>query len=286
MAAKKSGLGKGLSSLFSENAILDEGSAVKLKINEIEPNRDQPRKEFRDEALAELSDSISQHGVLQPLLVRPMLEGGYQLVAGERRWRAARMAGLTEVPVVIRSMTDREMMELALIENLQREDLNPVEEAEGYRQLMETYELTQEDVARIVGKSRPAVSNAMRLLGLPSEVLAMVGTGDLSSGHARCLLSFPSEKIAEIAQETVKKGWTVRDLERLSKTMNRKPRTVPVKENTGRRNVYLDEVELALGAQLGRRVRVIGTGTSGTLEVEFYDLDDLHDLAERLGREI
>lgn len=285
MAAKKSGLGKGLGSLFSENAIIDEGSAVKLKINEIEPNRDQPRKEFDEAALAELSDSISQHGVLQPLLVRPLLDGGYQLVAGERRWRAARMAGLTEVPVVIRSMTDREVMELALIENLQREDLNPVEEAEGYRHLMESYDLTQEDVARIVGKSRPAVSNAMRLLALPSDVLKMVSNGTLSSGHARCLLAFPQEQIAQLAHDATQKGWTVRDLERMAKAQNRKPRKAAQPEGITRRNTYLDEVELALNAELGRRVKVVSNGNGGTLEVEFYNLDDLRDLAERLGRE-
>lgn len=285
MAAKKSGLGKGLESLFSENAIMDEGSAVKLNINDIEPNRDQPRKEFDEESLAELSDSIAQHGVLQPLLVRPILDGGYQLVAGERRWRAARMAGLTEVPVVIRAMSDREMMELAMIENLQREDLNPVEEAEGYRQLMETYELTQEDVAKVVGKSRPAVSNAMRLLALPDDVLQLVRNGTLSSGHARCLLSFPADRICEVAQDTLKKGWTVRDLEKMAKAAHRKPRAAAEKEV--RRATYLDEVELALKSQLGRRVRVAENagGVSGTLEIEFYDLDDLRDLAQRLGGE-
>ncbi len=281
MASKRGGLGKGLESLFTENALVDEGTTVKLKINEIEPNRDQPRKEFDEAALAELADSIAQHGVLQPLLVRPLLDGGYQLVAGERRWRAARMAGLVEVPVVIRSMTDREMMELALIENLQREDLNPVEEAEGYRQLMDAYSLTQDDVARIVGKSRPAVANAMRLLALPGEVLTMVRTGELSSGHARSLLAFPADQMLPVAQQTKQKGWTVRDLERMAKSLSRKK----AKPAAHSRNTYLDEVELALNGQLGRRVRVVGTGTSGTLEIEFYNLDDLHDLAERLGRE-
>ena len=284
MAAKKSGLGKGLGSLFSENAIMDEGNAIKLKIHEIEPNRDQPRKVFDEAALAELSDSIAQHGVLQPLLVRPLLDGGYQLVAGERRWRAARMAGLTEVPVVIRSMTDQEMMEIALIENLQREDLNPVEEAEGYRHLMDTCDLTQEEVAKIVGKSRPAIANAMRLLALPADVLKKISEGELSPGHGRSLLAFPEDQIPELAAESVKKGYTVRDLERMAKALNRKQKE-GVPEKPVRRNTYLDEVELALAGQLGRKVKVHNNGTSGTLEIQFYNLDDLRDLAQRLGRE-
>lgn len=281
MASKKSGLGKGLESLFSENAILDEGNTVKLRINDIEPNRDQPRKEFDEQALQELADSIAQHGVLQPLLVRPILDGGYQLVAGERRWRAARMAGLTEVPVVIRSMSDREMMELAMIENLQREDLNPVEEAEGYRQLMETYDLTQEDVAKVVGKSRPTVANAMRLLGLPDDVLLLVRNGTLSSGHARCLLSFPTEQVHAVAQEVQQKNLTVRDLEKMAKAMHRKPHATAEKP---RRAPFFDEVELALKTQLTRRVRVVtAANDTGTLEIEFYNRDDLRELAEKLG---
>ena len=172
MAAKSKlgGLGKGLNAIFMENESEDSNSTVTLKISEIEPNRSQPRRNFDEKALAELADSISQHGVLQPLLVRPLLSGGYQIVAGERRWRASRMAGLTEVPVVIRELTDSQTMQLALIENLQREDLSPVEEANGYKQLIDSYALTQEDVARAVGKSRPAVANALRLLNLPQEI--------------------------------------------------------------------------------------------------------------------
>lgn len=190
MAKKKGGLGKGLNAIFMENESEDSNSTVTLKISEIEPNRAQPRREFDEKALAELADSISQHGVLQPLLVRPLLDGGYQIVAGERRWRASRMAGLTEVPVVIRELSDGETMELALIENLQREDLTPVEEALGYQQLMDKYSLTQDEVSRAVGKSRPAVANALRLLNLPEEVLSLVGNGRISAGHARTLLSF------------------------------------------------------------------------------------------------
>lgn len=188
MAGKLGGLGKGLDAIFIENDTNDSNNNVFLKISDIEPNRDQPRKDFNEEALRELADSIATHGVLQPLLVRPLAGGGYQLVAGERRWRASRMAGLSEVPVVIREMTDSEMTQIALIENLQREDLNSVEEALGYKSLMDAYNLTQDEVAKAVGKSRPAVANVMRLLNLPEEIQNMLKEGKISAGHARALL--------------------------------------------------------------------------------------------------
>ena len=196
MAAKKGGLGRGLDALFADNSIeeIASTSAVKLKIMDIEPNRDQPRKIFDEDALAELADSIAKHGVIQPLLVRPMPDGSYQLVAGERRWRASRMAGLTEVPVVIKELSDDEAMALALIENLQREDLNAIEEAQGIKALMDTLSLTQDEAAERVGKSRPAVANALRLLKLPDSVIALVSDGKLSPGHARALLGFKDEQ--------------------------------------------------------------------------------------------
>ncbi len=187
---KKRGLGKGLDAIFAENAPDSAEGAVQVKISEIEPNREQPRKEFDSEALSELADSISQHGVLQPLLLRPMLTGGYRIVAGERRWRAARMAGLTEVPAVVREMSDAEEMLFALIENLQREDLTPLEEARGYRTLIESQDFTQEEVSQAVGKSRPAVTNALRLLNLPEDIQQMLERGEITAGHARTLLSF------------------------------------------------------------------------------------------------
>ena len=198
MAAKKGGLGRGLDALFADNSIeeIASTSAVKLKIMDIEPNRDQPRKIFDEDALAELADSIAKHGVIQPLLVRPMPDGSYQLVAGERRWRASRMAGLTEVPVVIKELSDDEAMALALIENLQREDLNAIEEAQGIKALMDTLSLTQDEAAERVGKSRPAVANALRLLKLPDSVIALVSDGKLSPGHARALLGFKDEQIS------------------------------------------------------------------------------------------
>ena len=183
MAIKKSGLGKGLDLIFAENDTEDPNSVVVLKISEIEPNRDQPRKEFDEEAMAELADSIAQHGILQPLLVRPIFGGGYQIVAGERRWRAARMAGVSEAPVVVRELTDGQVMELALIENLQREDLTPLEEALGYQTLIETYGMTQDEVSKTVGKSRPSVTNALRLLHLPEEVRELLEEKKISAGH-------------------------------------------------------------------------------------------------------
>ena len=194
MAKKLGGLGKGLNAIFIENDSETEGGTVTLKISEIEPNRPHPRKEFDEQALSELAESISQHGLLQPLLVRPLTLGGYQIVAGERRYRASRMAGLTEVPVIIKELTNTETMEIALIENLQREDLNSVEEALGYKSLMDAYSLTQDEVAKAGGKSRPAVANVMRLLNLPEEIQNMLKEGKISAGHARALLGIADKE--------------------------------------------------------------------------------------------
>ena len=284
MAAKKGGLGRGLDALFADNSIeeIASTSAVKLKIMDIEPNRDQPRKIFDEDALAELADSIAKHGVIQPLLVRPMPDGSYQLVAGERRWRASRMAGLTEVPVVIKELSDDEAMALALIENLQREDLNAIEEAQGIKALMDTLSLTQDEAAERVGKSRPAVANALRLLKLPDSVIALVSDGTLSPGHARALLGFKDEQdIIETADLIIEKGLTVRDVEKLVKKRNKEPKA---EKPAARRASYYDEVELALTDFLGRKVKV-GTKPgkeSGVLEIDFFDKDDLTRLADAL----
>lgn len=284
MAAKKGGLGRGLDALFADNSIeeIASTSAVKLKIMDIEPNRDQPRKIFDEDALAELADSIAKHGVIQPLLVRPMPDGSYQLVAGERRWRASRMAGLTEVPVVIKELSDDEAMALALIENLQREDLNAIEEAQGIKALMDTLSLTQDEAAERVGKSRPAVANALRLLKLPDSVIALVSDGKLSPGHARALLGLKDEQdIIEAADLIIEKGLTVRDVEKLVKKRNKEPKA---EKPAARRASYYDEVELALTDFLGRKVKV-GTKPgkeSGVLEIDFFDKDDLTRLADAL----
>lgn len=284
MAAKKGGLGRGLDALFADNSIEEISStgAVNLKTMDIEPNRDQPRKVFDEDALAELADSIAKHGVIQPLLVRPMPDGSYQLVAGERRWRASRMAGLTEVPVVIKELSDDEAMTLALIENLQREDLNAIEEAQGIKALMDTLSLTQDEAAERVGKSRPAIANALRLLKLPDSVIALVSDGKLSPGHARALLGFRDEQdIIETADIVIEKGLTVRDVEKLVKKRNKEPKA---EKPAARRASYYDEVELALTDFLGRKVKV-GTKPgkeSGVLEIDFFDKEDLSRLADAL----
>ena len=281
MAKKQSGLGKGLSALMMENAVDDMVSTNTLSINEIIPNKDQPRKAFDEGALQELADSIIQHGVLQPLLVRPLPTGGYQLVAGERRWRASRIAGLKEVPVVIKELSDVETMEIAIIENLQREDLNPIEEAEGLQALIDRCGFTQEDVAVSVGKSRPAIANALRLLKLPPEVRDMTRNGDISAGHARALLAFDNDAmIYEISQNIVKNNLTVRDVERLSKT---KENVNKVRSSARRRDSFYDEVELSLTEVLGRKVKVYNGRGKGTLEIEFYSVDDLKEIANKLG---
>lgn len=280
MAMKKGGLGKGLDVLFAQNTLEDDARTVSLPIEEVVPNRNQPRKQFDEEALGELSASIAQHGVLQPLLVRPLADGTYQLVAGERRWRASRMAGLTEVPVVIREMTEQEAAELALIENLQREDLNPMEEALGYQTLMETYGMTQEQTAQVVNKSRPAVANALRLLHLPEPVAQLVSAGTLPAGHARTVLSFEGEEAQiAMARAAVERGLSVRELERLAKAAQKAPRQTP----HTRRDSFYDEVELALRETLGRQVKVTAGGKGGTLQLPFFDVEDLRALAKRLA---
>ena len=276
---KKRGLGKGLDAIFAENTPDSAEGAVRIKISEIEPNREQPRKEFDSEALSELADSISQHGVLQPLLLRPLLTGGYRIVAGERRWRAARMAGLTEVPAVVREMTDTEEMLFALIENLQREDLTPLEEARGYRTLIETQDFTQEEVSQAVGKSRPAVTNALRLLNLPEDIQGMLERGEITAGHARTLLSFKSQEDMRLGAQKAKDGASVRELEALAKRLNEKKESLP---KTPRKNQYFEEAQLAVGEYLNRRVKVAGSKKKGTLQIEFYGEEDLQNLLHDL----
>ncbi|MBR2715822.1 MAG: ParB/RepB/Spo0J family partition protein [Ruminococcus sp.] len=283
MAKKMGGLGKGLSAIFMENDSENSNEAVTLRISEVEPNRDQPRKEFDEQALAELSQSIMQFGVLQPILVRPLIDGGYQIVAGERRYRASRLAGLTEIPAVIRELSDNETMELALIENLQREDLSPIEEAKGYKTLIDTYSMSQEQVAQTVGKSRPAIANTMRLLLLPDDVIALVENGDLSSGHARALLSLDNKALmSAIAQDAVKKGLSVRQVEKMVKDLTKKPAT---KTRVAKaKPSYFSEVELALSEYLGNKVVVTPSkdGNGGTLAIDFYSLEELKELANKL----
>lgn len=282
MAAKKGGLGKGMSALIYDNAMENaSGESVTLSINEIEPNREQPRKIFEEQALSELSESIKEHGILQPLLVRPMADGSYRLVAGERRYRAARMAGLTEVPVTVREMTDEEESIFALIENLHREDLNAIEEAQGIKTLIDTFGFTQEEAAQKVGKSRTAVTNSLRLLNLPSDISDLVRDGKISMGHARALLSFEdTAETSRVAQLVVKDGISVRDVERLAKSAQ-KTKKAPEKREK-KRDIFYDEVEIALSKVLGRKVKVfVSKGGSGTLEVEFFSKTDLEKLSKQ-----
>ncbi len=286
MAVKKSGLGRGFDAIFADNSVEDistGNSTVKVKLLDIEPNRDQPRKQFDEEALSELSDSIAQHGVLQPLLVRPMPDGGYQLVAGERRWRASRMAGLTEVPVVIRDLTDAQVAELALVENLQRENLNPLEEANGYKELSDKFGYTQEKISEIVGKSRPSIANALRLLNLPENVQEKVSDGSLSMGHARAILSLEDDKMkTDLAKLVIANDLSVRETERIARNMVKE---APKKSKAKKRNPYYDEAELALSEVLGRKVKITKSSKKGALEIEFFDDADLKKLLKIFDNE-
>ena len=286
MANQMKGLGKGLGALLGDNVLTsdDERSSLLLPISQVESCSTQPRKSFDPDALADLSESIRQHGIIQPLTVRKLQSGYYQIIAGERRWRAARMAGLTEVPAIVIEADDRKAMELAMIENLQREDLNPIEEAEGYQVLMSQYNMTQEETAQRVGKSRSAVANALRLLNLCPPVRAMVEDGRLTNGHARALLAFPEELREQMAEETLEKGLTVHELERRARQSGGKTKkSEAVKAFAG--NPLHREVELALAEQMGRRVRVTAGRKGGTLQVEFLDDADLKALANRLTGE-
>ena len=280
--ASNKGLGKGLGALlgdFSEESM--ETSAYReLPIYKVEPNPDQPRHDFDEEELQALSDSIAVHGVIQPLTVRELPSGYYQIIAGERRWRAARMAGLSDVPVVVIEADDKKAMELALIENLQRQDLNPVEEALGYQALIDEYGLTQEEAANRVGKSRPAVANSLRLLGLCPEVLEKLKRGELTAGHARAILSLKSEKKQmEAAQKIIALALSVRQAETLCKNMLKEP----VKEKEEIFAVdYVAECEKSLSKHLGRGVKIVNGKRKGRFELEFYGQDDLQNLLDAL----
>ncbi len=279
MATKKGGLGRGFDALFTDNAMEETSavSSVKLKLNDIEPNREQPRKKFDDDALSQLASSIAEHGVLQPLLVRPLPAGGYQLVAGERRWRASRIAGLSEVPVVIKEMSDEQAAIFALVENLQREDLDPVEEAKGYAKLMKDFGFTQELVSERVGKSRPAVANALRLLKLPAAVLESISEGEISAGHGRALAALEDEgAIIDTARKIIAKKLSVRETEKLVKMLTavKKEKKAPAAPS---RDVFFNEVELSLSNALGRKAKVVTKGKkeAGVLELDFYSKEDL-----------
>lgn len=282
--AKKGGLGTGLGALFGDDLPgrgLDE---TKLPISKVEPRRDQPRYAFDEDALAELTESVRQYGVIQPITVRAIDGGYYQIIAGERRWRAARSAGLSEVPVRIIEADDRRAMELALVENLQREDLNPIEEARGFRTLMEDYGLTQEDAAVSVGKSRPAVANALRLLSLTPAVLSLVEEGKLSSGHARALIPIRDEKMQlEAAETVIARGLSVRQTEALAARLTKAQSAPKREEEPSAVSVdYVREVERELENALGRKVKLVDGRKKGKIEIEFYGSEDREKLIENL----
>ena len=281
MASQK-GLGKGLGALLGDFDADVSGNSPSqlLPIYMVEPNPNQPRQDFDEEELQALADSITEHGVVQPLTVRQLDSGYYQIIAGERRWRAARMAGLSEIPAVIIEADDKKAMELALIENLQRQDLNPVEEALGYRSLMEDYGLTQDETAKRVGKSRPAVANALRLLGLCPEVLEKLRKGDLTAGHARAVLTLKSEKKQmEAAQKIIALGLSVRQAELICKNIDKEPAKAPAPTFAVD---YIGECEKNLSQHLGRGVKIINGKRKGKFELEFYGQDDLQNLLDAL----
>ena len=280
--AKSTGLGKGLGALLGDNFSRDEAVTSSLPLSQIEPFSGQPRKRFDPEALAELAESIRQHGVIQPLTVRKLSSGYYQIIAGERRWRAAKQAGLREVPVVIIEADDRKAMELAMIENLQREDLNPMEAAQGFQTLMDQYNMTQEQVAERVGKSRSAVANTLRLLGLAPAVRKLLEEDQISAGHARALLPLAGKAQAQAAQTVVDRDLSVRQTEQLVKRLQAQPRekapqAAPAVD-------YVAEAERDLSNKLGRACRIVHGKKKGRLEIAYYGVDDLNALLEALGR--
>lgn len=286
--AERKGLGKGLGALFEDvniDSIEIEGSEANkedinfIDIDEIAPNESQPRKTFNKEKLEELARSIKTHGVIQPIVVRKQ-GSHYEVVAGERRWRAARIAGLSEVPCIVRELTDEQNMLVAIIENVQREDLNPIEEAKGIRAMIEDYELTQDEVAKAVSKSRPYITNALRMLKLPDAVLDMVSAGKLSAGHARAILSAKEEEQTEIAQHVETKGLSVREAEKLSKKGLSFDRKKPGKHPT--KNAAVKQIESELSSALGTKVNLCQNGNKGKIEIEYYSREELEGLIEAL----
>lgn len=287
MASKKpSGLGRGLGALLGDDVLKAESTgSLYLPISQVESCSSQPRKHFDEASLAELADSIREHGIIQPLTVRKLASGYYQIIAGERRWRAARLAGLQEVPVIVMEADDRKAAELAMIENLQREDLNPIEEANGYKVLMSEYGLTQEEAAQRVGKSRPAVANALRLLTLPDPVHLLLEEGKLSAGHARAILAVPSGELQKkLAQKVIAEELSVRQTEALAKRLAAEPREAAEPKSAAGPDlsIYLREAEKTLATRFGRKVHIINGRKKGKIELEYYNPEDLNTLLELL----
>ncbi len=284
MAKPKGGLGKGLSALMGDAALQNpEAGSVFLPISQVEPGLNQPRKNFDDESLEDLADSIREHGIIQPLTVRRLSSGYYQIIAGERRWRAAKKAGLHEVPAVIIEADDRKVMELGLIENLQREDLNPMEEAEGYQVLLTDYGMTQEEVARRMGKSRPTVTNALRLTALPPQVRQLLIDGKLSAGHGRAVLMVEGDKAqVAFALHLVEQGLSVRQAEAAAKAFTLEPKKAKKAPVEDPNQIYIEAVERELTERFRRKVSITSGARKGRLTLEFYDTNDLNDLLDLL----
>lgn len=280
--ALKRGLGRGMDSLMNDNSI-DEGGSVTVNINEIEPNRNQPRKDFDEGALNDLANSIAEHGLIQPIVVRPTIDGRYMIIAGERRWRACRIAGLNNVPVIIKATDDKTLMELALIENLQREDLNPVEEALGFKALIDDFGLTQEELAARMGKSRSAVTNALRLLNLKEAELDALRKGEISAGHARAILSCENDEVRARMLALAIEGASVRELEKMSNLGKKAPKS---KKASSLKPNFYSEVELSLKNEMHRKVQVKSTGKGkGTITIEFFSDKELTEFAKKLAGE-
>lgn len=288
VAKQKKGLGTGLGVLFGADEYEEEQGSelLTLPISKVEPRIEQPRQYFDEQALQDLADSISQYGLIQPVIARKLDNGYYQIIAGERRWRASRLAGLTEIPVRVIEADDRRTAELALVENLQREDLNPIEEAKGYKTLIEEYGLTQEEAAKSVGRSRPAVTNALRLLNLSPKVMEMVEKGSLSAGHARALVSISDDRQQlEAANQVIKKSLSVRSTERLAGEIIKEKKEPKEKQSTGEIHVdYAAEIGDELTKLLGRKVRLLDGRKTGKIEIEFYSADDREALINMLRK--
>lgn len=282
--AKKSGLGKGLDALFEDNINESQGTQT-IRMSEIEPNKSQPRRHFDENAITTLADSIRQHGLIQPILVRST-GTGYQIVAGERRWRACRMLGMSEIPAVVKEFSDSETAQIALIENIQREDLNPIEEAAAYKELMENYNMTQEELSKTVGKSRSAIANAVRLLNMPEKVQELLRKGELSAGQAKAIAAAESEEqMVDLAERAANGQITVRAIEKLLAQKDEEEKEEPAKADTEKKQAmnYLTEMEISLHETLNRKVKINSKdGKKGTITIDFFDPDDLSDIASKL----
>lgn len=284
MSEKLSGLGKGLDLIFMENNLESENTPITLNLDELEANSNQPRTEFNDEALKELADSIAKHGIIQPIVVKPLSSGKYRIIAGERRYRASKMAGLKEVPVIIKDISESQIMELALVENLQREDLSVLEEAKGYKSLMDNYGMTQSEVAETVGKSRPYVANTIRLLNLPQSVVEKLEIGEISAGHARAMLALSNEDdIERVLKITISQGLNVRQLEQLIKKMTFNEIEKPKSFKSIKSDVFYKKIESDLQKRLKHKVKIIsGKRKKGTVQIEFLGEEDLSNIYQLL----